>query len=66
LLVEETVEIPVQVNGKVRDRIVAPVGAGQGEIEALALASEKVKQFMGGKKARKIIIVPKRLVNIVV
>jgi leucyl-tRNA synthetase len=66
LLVEDTIEIPVQVNGKLRDKIVVPAGASQAEIEAAALASEKVRQFMGAKPVRKVIVVPKRLVNIVV
>ena len=66
LLVEETIEIPVQVNGKLRDKIVVPAGASQAELEAAALASEKVRQFMGAKPVRKVIVVPKRLVNIVV
>jgi leucyl-tRNA synthetase len=66
LLVEETIEIPVQVNGKLRDKIVVPAGAAQAEIEAAALASEKVWQFMGDKPVKKVIVVPKRLVNIVV
>jgi leucyl-tRNA synthetase len=66
LLAEETIEIPVQVNGKLRDKVVVPAEATQAEIEALALASEKVRQFMEGKPVKKVIVVPKRLVNIVV
>ncbi len=65
LLVEATIEIPVQVNGKLRDKIVVPAAATPAEIESLALASEKVRQFMQGKAAKKVIVVPKRLVNIV-
>jgi leucyl-tRNA synthetase len=66
LLVESTLEIPVQVNGKLRDVIVVPAGAAQAELEALALASEKVKPFIEGKTVKKIIVVPKKLVNIAV
>ncbi len=66
LLVEETVEIPVQVNGKLRDRIVVPAEASPAQIESAALASEKVKAFIGGKAVKKVIVIPKRLVNIVV
>jgi leucyl-tRNA synthetase len=66
LLLEETLEIPVQVNGKLRDVITVPADATQQQIESAALASEKVKQFIGGKTVKKIIIVPKKLVNIVV
>jgi leucyl-tRNA synthetase len=66
LLVEDTVEIPVQVNGKLRDKLVVPTAATQAEVETAALASEKVKPFVDGKPVKKIIYVPKRLINIVV
>jgi leucyl-tRNA synthetase len=66
LLAEDTLLMPVQVNGKLRDRLVLPVGASAADIEAAALASDKIRQFMGGKPAKKVIIVPKRLINIVV
>jgi leucyl-tRNA synthetase len=65
LLVEDTIEIPVQVNGKLRDRITVPAGASAQEIEGAALACEKVKPFIDGKAVKKIIVVPKKLVNIV-
>jgi leucyl-tRNA synthetase len=66
ILAEETLELPVQVNGKLRDKIVVPAAAPQADIEAAALASGKVRQFMDGKPVKKVIIVPGRLVNIVV
>jgi len=66
LLVEDTIEIPVQVNGKLRDVIRIPANAAQAEIEATALKAEKAQQFLAGKTVRKIIVVPKKLVNIVV
>jgi leucyl-tRNA synthetase len=66
LLVESEIEIPVSVNGKMRDVIKVPVDADNATIEALAKSSEKVKQFMEGKAIKKIIIVPKKMVNIVV
>ncbi len=66
LLVESTLEIPVQVNGKLRDKLVVPANVTQQELEAAALASEKVKPFIDGKTVKKIIVVPKRLVNIAV
>jgi leucyl-tRNA synthetase len=66
LLVEDTIEIPVQVNGKLRDVIKVPIGATQAEIEAAALKAEKAQPFVAGKTVRKIIVVPKKLVNIVV
>ena len=65
LLVEDTLEIPVQVNGKLRDVIKVPAGASQAELEAAAKASEKVKPFLEGKTIRKVIVLPGRLVNIV-
>jgi leucyl-tRNA synthetase len=64
-LVEDTVEIPVQVNGKLRDVIRVPAGATQADLESAALASEKVQQFMAGKTIRKKIVILGRLVNIV-
>jgi leucyl-tRNA synthetase len=66
LLVEDTLEIPVQVNGKLRDVIKVPVDADNASIEAAAKSSEKVKPFLDGKTIKKVIIVPKKLVNIVV
>ena len=66
LLVEDTLEIPVQVNGKLRDVIRVAATATQQEIEAIALRSEKVQPFIAGKTVKKIIVVPKKLVNIVV
>jgi len=66
LLVEDTLEIPVQVNGKLRDVIKVPANADNAIVEAAAKASEKAQQFIAGKTIRKIIVVPKKLVNIVV
>ncbi|MDB6064420.1 MAG: leucyl-tRNA synthetase [Pedosphaera sp.] len=66
LLVENTLEIPVQVNGKLRDKLMIPAEATTAEMEAAALASEKVKPFIEGKTIKKIIVVPKKLVNIAV
>jgi len=66
LLVEKTLEMPVQVNGKLRDRIVISADATAAEVETAALACEKLKPFLEGKPVKKVIIIPKRLVNIVV
>ena len=66
LLVEDTLEIPVQVNGKLRDVIKVPAEVSQQQLESTALASEKVKQFIQGKTVKKVIVVPQKLVNIVV
>ncbi|MGH7990393.1 MAG: leucine--tRNA ligase, partial [Limisphaerales bacterium] len=66
LLVENEIEIPVQVNGKLRDVIKVSATADNATIEALAKASEKVQQFIAGKTIKKVIVVPKRLVNLIV
>jgi leucyl-tRNA synthetase len=66
ILTEDTVEIPVQVNGKLRDRIVVLSGASAAVIQAAAMASEKVRQFIEGKPIKRVIHVPGRLVNIVI
>jgi len=66
LLIESEIEIPVSVNGKMRDVIKAPVDADNATLEAAAKASEKVKPFLDGKTIKKIIVVPKKMVNLVV
>jgi leucyl-tRNA synthetase len=66
LLVDDTVEVPVQVNGKVRGRITIPVDADQATTEAAALADEKVIATLAGNTPKKVIVVPGRMVNIVV
>lgn len=65
LLVEESVEYPIQVNGKVRSRIQVHPEADNDAIEAAALADEKVVELLDGGAPRKLIVVPGRLVNIV-
>lgn len=62
----DEVEIVLQVNGKVRDKIVIPVGLNGKEIEEMALAQSKVKELVEGKQIVKVICVPQKLVNIVV
>jgi leucyl-tRNA synthetase len=65
LLVENTVTVVLQVNGKLRDRIDMPANASQSELEKLALANARVKEFLAGKQIKKVIVVPGKLVNIV-
>ncbi|HZL41649.1 MAG TPA: leucine--tRNA ligase [Verrucomicrobiae bacterium] len=65
LLVEDTLEIPVQVNGKLRDVIRVATNASRADLEAAAKASTKVQQFLAGLTVKKIIIVPNKLVNFV-
>ena len=65
-LVEDEIEIPVQVLGKLRGRIMVPVAATPAEMEALAKANVDVAKFLEGKTIVKVIAVPKRMVNFVV
>ena len=65
LLIDDEVTIAVQVNGKLRDTIVAPRGQDRSATEMMALASEKVQRQLAGASPRKVIVVPDRLVNIV-
>ncbi|MBK5294667.1 MAG: leucine--tRNA ligase [Acidobacteriia bacterium] len=63
---DEGAEIPIQVNGKLRSRIVVPFGISRDQLEQLAQADEKVRAHLDGKQVVKVIIVPDKLVNIVV
>jgi leucyl-tRNA synthetase len=65
-LAESTIELPVQVNGKVRDRIIVDAGADDQTILAAAEASERLQPWIAGKAIRKKLYVPKKLVNFVV
>jgi leucyl-tRNA synthetase len=65
LLVEDEIEIVVQVNGKVRDRITVSIDASEEELKAAVLNSPKIQQLIAGKTVRKVVVVPKKLVNIV-
>ena len=66
LLVETELELPVQVNGKLRDVVRVAIDATVAECEAAAKASDKVRPFLEGKVVKKIVVVPKKLVNLVV
>jgi leucyl-tRNA synthetase len=66
LAAEDEIEIPVQVNGKLRGLVVVPAGATEDQIKQAALADEKVRTAIAGKQVVKVIVVPKKLVNIVV
>ena len=65
LLVEDTVTLVVQVNGKKRGDVTVPRVAQNPEIEAAVLALDAVKLALGGKAVRKVIVVPMRIVNVV-
>ena len=65
-LKQDEIELMVQVNGKLRGSIKVAADAPKADIEALALASEAAQKFMEGKPAKKVVVVPGRLVNVVV
>jgi len=66
LVKEETITFIVQVNGKIRDKIEVKSDISQKEAEALALKSEKVLNWIGNKEIKKVIFVPKKLINLVI
>jgi len=65
MLIDDQVEYPVQVNGKVRGRVTVSAGADNDTIEAAALADENVVRTLGGNPPKKVIVIPGRMVNIV-
>ena len=62
----DEIEVPVQVNGKLRSKLTVPAGTTEEKLRELALADEKVVAFIGGKKVVKVIVPRGQLVNIVV
>ena len=66
LLVEQEVEIVIQINGKLRDRIKMSIAATEEEMKAAAIANPKIQKLVSGKNIGKVVVVPKKLVNIVV
>ncbi|MEJ2345736.1 MAG: class I tRNA ligase family protein, partial [Gammaproteobacteria bacterium] len=64
-LVRDSLDLVVQVNGKLRGRIAVPAESDRGAIEQVALAEDNVQRFLSDKTVRKIIVVPGKLVNIV-
>ncbi|MGD0384138.1 MAG: class I tRNA ligase family protein, partial [Thermoguttaceae bacterium] len=66
MLKQDTIEVPVQVNGKLRGRIQAPADADNAALESLARAETKVAEHLSGKKVLKVVIVPGKMVNFVV
>ncbi len=63
---EDAIDVPVQVNGKLRGRVRVAIGTAKDELERVALADEKVLPWIEGKQVAKVIVVPDKLVNIVV
>jgi leucyl-tRNA synthetase len=64
-LVADTVDYPIQVNGKVRSRITVSADATKDDVEKTALEDEKIVALLDGKAPTKIIVIPGRMVNIV-
>jgi len=62
----EEIEIPIQVNGRLRSRIVVSAEATDDEIRSMALGDDKVRRYTEGKEVKRVILVPKRLVNVVI
>ena len=65
-IIEEEILIVIQVNGKLRSRVTVPVGSSEEEIKKIALSDEKAHKWIESKEIKKVIVVPKKLVNVVV
>jgi leucyl-tRNA synthetase len=63
---KDELEIPVQVNGKLRSRVIVSPDISEADLRELALADAKVQTFIDGQQVVKVIVVPQRLVNVVV
>ncbi len=66
LAAEEVIEVVLQVNGKLRDKLVVPVDTTDEQLRSLALSNERVQSFVGDRTIRKVVVVPSKLVNVVV
>jgi leucyl-tRNA synthetase len=66
MLVADSFELVCQVNGRVRDRVRAPSGAGREQLEALALSAPGVVAHVNGATVVKVVVVPDKLVNVVI
>ena len=65
-LVQDSIQLVVQVNGKLRGHLQVPASATREQIEAFALKDEAVQKYVNGQKPKKVVVVPGRLVNVVV
>ena len=65
LTIDSMVEIPVQIMGKIKSKIMVPRGMSKEDLEAAARSDERIVQLLNGKQVRKVIVVPDRLVNFV-
>ncbi|NCO15571.1 MAG: hypothetical protein GW899_02380, partial [Parcubacteria group bacterium] len=66
LIQEDKFELVIQINGRVRDKISVETDISQEEAEKIVFSREKIKNWLKGKKVKKIIFVPNRLINIVI
>lgn len=66
LAAEESVEIALQVNGKIREKLIVPVGSTEAELKEIALKNEAIIQAVEGRSLKKVIVVPDRLINVVI
>jgi len=66
LIKDEMIELPVQINGKLRDKILVPAGASQAEAESLVKSSKTVQQWIDNKPVKKTVYVEGRLINFVI
>ena len=66
LIREEEIEIPIQVNGRVRSRIKLSANASKEEIESAAIGDERTRRYLADREVKKVIVIPGRLVNIVI
>ena len=64
--IDAEVEIVVQINGKIKDKISIPAGTSKEDLEKIAIENEKIKELTEGKQIVKVIAVPNKLVNVVV
>ncbi len=64
-VLEDEILIVIQINGKLRDRMTIPASYGEDEVKAWALKSERIRKLVGDKEIKRVILVPKKLVNIV-
>ena len=65
MLQESTIELPVQIKGKIRSKIQLPADADEATVKEIALADERIAELLDGSEIRKIIVVPGRIVNII-
>jgi leucyl-tRNA synthetase len=64
-VLDEEILIVIQVNGRLRDRMTIPVSYGEEEVKGWALKSERIRKLVEGKEIKRVILVPRKLVNIV-